>query len=353
MKVFNLIISICMAIACAVYHSVDLARSEEIVRTAAAIMCLIFAFCGFGRVAAFHPRFRKTYSDWLKSTPWNGAKLPGGSVTLNLQDLILIAVTCLFFFLTDHTLFFILPVASYFAGYNFALLFTLPYRTWYIPAYTVILLALFEAGLIICLSVFILMTVLLVYLYLIDRRKCFPDRDSGFISFRYDVLSPNLKIKKLKLSTKLLIIGLYSLTMTFAVKSEPFADQYWLLFVLSGVVISLFKWISYSQLGYCTGPIYRIKKFLLWDYKYDRIFIIPFLIFTVSQLIYMVIPLLPGSLEVKVLLLSWVLPAMALFCGPGLKDWLLTGKIIQAPPGQLELSRREKDKIQDEIRLFN
>ena len=118
MKIFNLIISICMVIACAVYHSVDLARSEEIVRITGAMMCLIFAFGGFGRVAFYHPRFRKAYFDWLKSTPWNGTKLPGGSVTFNLHDLILIGLTCFFFFLVDHTLLFTLPVASYIAGYN-------------------------------------------------------------------------------------------------------------------------------------------------------------------------------------------------------------------------------------------
>jgi len=94
-----------MLICLAIYYTVDLFAlgfasfyqipiPDDLQRIQSGMLSIFLVLMGICRVTAAHPASNGRYRNWLKTTPWHpGMPLPLGPITLNVYDLVLLAVT--------------------------------------------------------------------------------------------------------------------------------------------------------------------------------------------------------------------------------------------------------------------
>ena len=308
---------------------------------AAVVMCIILGLAGFLRLSIYHPNFNENYYEWLMNSPWKGGPLPGGPARLVLKDLIsLTTFLTVSFIVLPHDLAY-RPVFAFLFLYNVAMLSAVNKDAIFLPI--ILLPYYFLSGF----NIFFLITGLIIitsyyqYLYLKDRKALFIGSTLNFKISAPTETNPLLPTTKYEERSKqekiLLIITRVSYAFALAVfieKIDIFPS--FLALIAITILFSLFKLSRVLKFGGCSGFFYRIKHFVLWDYRFDRIFIIPTIMILLGLLISKLSFVFSVPLILSLPLTTFILTTLAFFCGPSANEWALTGKLALYKPKNLE-----------------
>lgn len=309
----------------------------EFAENLSSIMCLILGIAGFARVCIYHPNFNKDYHEWLINSPWKGEKLPAGPAQLVYKDaIILIGLTLISFFCLPVKLAY-WPVIVFLVFYNVGILITLNINAVFLPVILAPFYYLSDGNLIFFISGILLITAVYQYLYLQDRKDLFLNKKPKFQkdpNYKENPLLPNAKFEERTRLEKLLLIATacsFSIALPKFLTEIGINSPYRSILIL-GLLISAIKLSTSAKYGSCSGFIYRLKHFVLWDYKFDRIFFIPLTIAGTGFLLAELSLLLHIPSIVAFPLATLVLTTIGFFCGPSPKEWALTGKLVLYKP---------------------
>ena len=140
-------------------------------------LSFVMLILGAWRVIYYHPRFNNNYLNWLRMMPWAGGPLPNGRVLLGIYDLIFLASSIFTVNLAGvHVNWAWIPASCYLVAICSFLQLTFLIKYVFITAF------LFPVLMYCCrdFSHFFLIisvvTLIYQYLYLRDRKSCFPER---------------------------------------------------------------------------------------------------------------------------------------------------------------------------------
>lgn len=305
------------------------------------IMRLSLGLAGFLRLSIYHPNFNGNYYEWLMNSPWKGGPLPAGLARLTRKDLINLILLLVTSYIVLPIEVAFEPIFCFLLLYNLAMLMTLHRNAIFLPI--ILLPYYFLSGF----SIFFLTTGLIIittyyqYLYLKDRKALFIDSKLNFkvsVPIHTSPLLPTTKYEERSVQEKILLIITslsYALALAVFIEKIDIFPSYLTLIAIT-VLFSLFKLSGALKFGGCSGFFYRIKHFVLWDYKFDRVFIIPTIMVLLGLLISKLCFALSVPLILSLTLTTFILTTLAFFCGPSTNEWALTGKLSLYKPKNLE-----------------
>lgn len=335
-KVFYAVFSIFATIAYLV--------PQEYLQNILPIIYFSLAASGFIRVTIYHPYYNHTYYAWLMNSPWKGETLPAGSVNLKYLDgtvlFLVLAVSYVVLPATEY----LHPLIIFLCFYNLALLATFNKNAAYLPVLAFPYFYLSDFHPLFLIVTMTIITAYYQYLYLRDRRSLFTKyRKSKILverTYTNPVLPTSIPENSSLLDKSLMVATLVSYSIAIAVylnAPEILSTAY--LIAAATAIFVFWKGVLVLQFGYCSGFIFRIKHFILWDYKFDRALITPLMLLITGCLLSYLSTILEIKSIIAFPLAVLILSLIGFFTGPSHKEWVLTGKIELYKPRNIQLKR--------------